>query len=47
MNCNLREIEDDYHVILICPKYFDLIIQFILPKYYIQLSLERFYQLMF
>ena len=46
MNCNLRVIEDEYHVILICIKYLDLRILFILPKYYIQPSLERFCQLM-
>ena len=34
-----------YHVILICPKYFDLRIQFILPKYYTPQSLEERYQL--
>ena len=43
MNCNLRVIED---VILICLKYLDLRIIFILPKYYIQPSLEQFFQLM-
>ena len=46
MSCNLRVIEDEYHVILICPKYLDLRILFILPKYYTQPSLERFCQLM-
>ena len=39
-------MEDEYHVILICPKYLDLRILFILPKYYAQPSLERFCQLM-
>ena len=33
-------------LILICPKYLDLRILFILPKYYTQPSLERFCQLM-
>ena len=42
MNCNLRVIEHEYHVILICSKYLDWRIQFILPKYYTQPSLERF-----
>ena len=46
MNCNLRVIEDEYHVILICPKYFDIGILFTLPKYYTQPSLEQFCQLM-
>ena len=46
MNCNLGVIEDEYHVILICPKYSDLRIRFILPKYYTQPSLKRFCQLM-
>ena len=46
MNCNLRVIEDEYNVILICPKYLDLKTLFILPKYYTQPSLERFGQLM-
>ena len=46
MSCNLRVIEDEYHVILICPKYLDLRTLFILPKYYTQPSLERFCQLM-
>ena len=45
MNCNLRVIEDEYHVILICPIYFNLRIQIILPEYDAQLSLELFYQL--
>ena len=44
MNCNLRVIEDEYHVILICHKYLDLRIIFILPEYYTQPSLERFCQ---
>ena len=34
MNGNLRVIEDEYHAILSRPEYFDLGIQFILPKYY-------------
>ena len=44
--CNLRVIEDEYHVILIRPKYLDLRILFILPKYYTQPFLDRFCQLM-
>ena len=46
MNCNLRVIEDEYHVILICPKFLDLRIIFLSPKYYTQPSLEQFCQLM-
>ena len=38
-------IQDEYHVILICPKKFDIRIKFTSPKYYTQPSVERFYQL--
>ena len=43
--CDLNELEDEYHYILICPQYFDLRIRYIKNYYYTRPSMLKLVQL--
>ena len=43
--CELNELEDEYHFILICPQYFDLRIRYIKKYYYTRPSMLKLVQL--
>ena len=46
LNCNSRFIENEYHFLLVCPKYSDLRNKYLKRYYYTWPSLKKFTNLM-
>jgi len=42
LNCELVEVEDEYHFVLICPKYIEIRKKYIKKFYYIRPSMFKF-----